>query len=146
MTAAEVDARLRGERTCRVATVGAGGWPHVSALWFVWDGAAVWLNSLVASRRWADVVHRPRVSLLVDGGVGLGELWGVEVIGVARAVGEVPRTRRPDPALTVAERLFAEKYACGDVVADGRHGWLRVAPDKITSWDFRGVGRADAPA
>jgi hypothetical protein len=100
----------------------------------------------VASRRWADVVHRPQVSLLVDGGVGAGELWGIEVIGVARPVGEVPRTGRPDPALTVPERLFGQKYTGGAFVADGRHGWLLVAPDKITSWDFRKVGRPGAPA
>jgi nitroimidazol reductase NimA-like FMN-containing flavoprotein (pyridoxamine 5'-phosphate oxidase superfamily) len=41
MTMAEVDAHLRAERTCRVGAVGADGGPHVSALWFVWDGSAV---------------------------------------------------------------------------------------------------------
>ena len=37
MTAEERDDFLDGERTCRVATVGTDG-PHVTALWFVWDG------------------------------------------------------------------------------------------------------------
>lgn len=29
---------LSDERNCRVATVDAGGTPHVSSLWYVWDG------------------------------------------------------------------------------------------------------------
>ena len=38
MTPEECNAFLSTERTCRVGTVGANGLPHVSPLWFVWDG------------------------------------------------------------------------------------------------------------
>ena len=79
------------ERTCRVGTVGTDG-PHVTALWFVWDGASVWLNSIVKSQRWMDLQKDPRVTVLVDTGEGFGELRGVEIRGRATAVGEVPRT------------------------------------------------------
>jgi hypothetical protein len=137
MTMAEVDAYLRTERTCRVGTVGGDGGPHLSALWFVWDGTAVWLNSVVKSQRWVNVVRNPRVSLLVDGGVEFMELHGIEILGDA----EVPRTDRPDPVLAEPERLFGEKYAGGPFVADGRHAWLCVVPEKIVSWDFRKLGR-----
>jgi hypothetical protein len=47
MTAAEVDEFLADERTCRVATAGKDGRPHVVPLWFVWDGTALWLSSVV---------------------------------------------------------------------------------------------------
>ena len=40
MTDGERDAFLRTQPVCRVATLGPGGHPHVSALWFVWDGMA----------------------------------------------------------------------------------------------------------
>jgi nitroimidazol reductase NimA-like FMN-containing flavoprotein (pyridoxamine 5'-phosphate oxidase superfamily) len=108
MTTDEVDAYLRTERTCRVGTVGASGGPHVSALWFVWDGAAVWLNSVVKSQRWVNMVRDPRVSVLVDSGVEFMELQGVEIIGDTEVVGEVPRTDTPDPVLAEPERLFGE--------------------------------------
>jgi hypothetical protein len=50
----------------------------------------------------------------------------------------VPRTGLPEPQLDEPERLFAGKYAGGDVMHhDGRHAWLRLVPDKVTSWDFR---------
>jgi Pyridoxamine 5'-phosphate oxidase len=139
MTADEVDGYLCGARTCRVGTLGADGAPHVSALWFVWDGADLWLNSLVKSQRWVNVVRNPRVSVLVDGGDEFMELHGVEIIGDAEVVGEVPRTSSPDAALAEPERLFGDKYAGGRFVPDGRHAWLRVVPGKVVSWDFRKI-------
>jgi hypothetical protein len=140
MSMAEVDAYLRTARTCRVGTAGLGGAPHVSALWFVWDGTALWLNSLFKSQRWVNVVRDPRVSVLVDGGDEFMELHGVEIVGAAEVVGDVPRSDRPDPVLAEPERLFGEKYVGGQLVADGRHAWLRVVPEKIVSWDFRKIG------
>lgn len=137
MTPEERDAYLREARTCRLATVGADGAPHVSALWFVWDGEAMWLNSVVKSQRWVNVQRDPRVSALVDGGHDYMELHGLELIGRVEQVGEAPRTSEPDPELETPERLFGEKYAGGAFVADGAHAWLRLVPEKFVSWDFR---------
>ena len=138
MSREEADAFLREERTCRVATVGADGRPHVAPLWFVWDGTNVWLNSLVRSRRWADLARDPRISLVVDAGAGYHELRGVEIGGRVSVVGEVPRGAGPDPELAVPERLFARKYLGLDTLpSDGRHAWLRVDVDSLVSWDFR---------
>jgi hypothetical protein len=141
MTPEERDAFLGEERTCRVGTVGADG-PHVTALWFVWDGARIWLNSIVKSQRWTDLQRDPRVTVLVDTGEGFGELRGVEIKGRAVAVGEVPRAGEANDELAAPEHAFGEKYAGGTFVHDGRHAWLRVVPDKIVSWDFRKMGRA----
>lgn len=142
MSADEVDAFLTEERTCRVATVGADGAPHVAPLWFVWDGAHAWLNSLVRSRRWADLTREPRLSLVVDAGEQFAELRGVEICGTARVVGDVPRSGRLDPVLARVERLFAAKYSpTGEFVADGCHAWLRVEVDELASWDFRKITR-----
>jgi hypothetical protein len=90
MGPAEVDAFLAEQRTCRVATASELG-PYLTPLWYLWDGTALWLTSIVSSQR-----------------------------------------------LDEPERLFARKYAGGDVMHhDGRHAWLRLVPDKVTSWDFR---------
>ena len=116
MTPDEVDAFLAAERTCRVATVGADGRPHVVPLWFAWDGRALWLTSLVRSQR------------------------GVEITGTATPVGDVPRGTGQVPQLAEPERLFARKYAGVDTYTpDGRHAWLKVVPEKIVSWDFRKI-------
>lgn len=140
MTPEERDGFLAGERTCRVATTGSAG-PHLTALWFVWDGEALWLTSIVKSQRWTDIQRDPRVSVLVDAGQRFGELRGVELRGVAEPVGEIPRTGEPNEQLVEPERLFGDKYAGGKFGHDGRHAWLRVVPEKISSWDFSKMGR-----
>jgi len=148
MDKAELDAFLTSERTCRVATASPLG-PHLTALWYVWDGTALWLTSIVGSQRWTDLGRDPRVAILVDTGEGFAELRGAELRGTVEIVGEVPRTGTPDPRLDEPERLFARKYAGSDTMHhDGRHAWLRLVPDKITSWDFRKLftERKTAPA
>lgn len=138
MTPDEVDGFLRSERTCRVATVGGDGRPHVAPLWFVWDGMSLWLNSLVRSQRWTDLMRDPRVAVVVDAGVAFAELRGAELTGAVEPVGDVPRAGAPCPDLLEPERLFADKYTGGgDLTPDGRHAWLRLTPDKLVSWDFR---------
>lgn len=130
MSEAERDAYLATERTCRVATVGTDGHPHVVPLWFVWDGSALWLWSLTRSQRWADVVREPRVSAVVDSGEEYDVLRGVEISGLAAPTGDGPRTE------------FARKYHGSDeFVDDGRHAWLRIEPTKIVSWDFTKIPR-----
>jgi nitroimidazol reductase NimA-like FMN-containing flavoprotein (pyridoxamine 5'-phosphate oxidase superfamily) len=138
MSAEELDTFLGGEHTCRVATVSATGEPHVAPLWFVWVDGALWLNSLVRSQRWTDLGRDPRIAVVVDAGTDYRELRGVEIKGRAEAVGDVPRSAEPDPRLTAVESAYARKYSGTDAFApDGRHGWLRIRPEKVTSWDFR---------
>ncbi len=137
MTPEERDAFLIDERTCRVASAGTDGSPHVTPLWFVWDGQSLWLTSIVKSQRWTDLQRDNRVAVVVDAGHDFLELRGVEFRGRADVVGEVPRTGEPNAELEVPERLFADKYAGGELRHDGRHAWLRITLEKMTSWDFR---------
>jgi hypothetical protein len=137
MGKAELDAFLTEQRTCRVATASQDG-PHLTPLWYVWDGTALWLYSVVSSQRWTDISRDRRVAVLVDVGDAYGELRGAELRGAAEIVGEVPRTGTPDAGLAKPERLYARKYDGTDVMHHtGHHAWLRLVPDKITSWDFR---------
>lgn len=138
---AERDEFLATERTCRVATTGRDG-PHATPLWFVWDGAALWLYSIVRSQRWTDLQRDPRIGVVVDAGQDYFELRGVEITGRAEVIGEVPRVGQPHPELAGIESTFARRYLNGadDMLRDGRHAWLRVTPNKITSWDFRKLG------
>lgn len=140
MTSDEIDAFLAEQRTCRVATTGADG-PHATPLWYAWDGSALWLTSLVRSQRWTDLQRDPRIAVVVDAGEAYDELRGVELRGRVEVVGEVPRTGEPNAELDAPEQLYADRYSGGRVGHDGRHGWLRVRPEKITSWDFRKIPR-----
>jgi Pyridoxamine 5'-phosphate oxidase len=138
MTPDEIDAFLDEQHTCRVATVGTNG-PHATPLWYVWLDGAIWLTSLSRSQRWTDLQNDPRIAVVVDAGEAYTELRGVELRGRVEVVGEVPRTGEPVPELDGPEQAMADRYTGGTIVRDGRHGWLRVVPEKITSWDFRKI-------
>src|SRR3984957_10049625 len=140
MDKAELDAFLASERTCRLATSSPQG-PHLTALWFAWDGTAMWIYSIVRSQRWTDLERDGRVAVLVDAGEEYFELRGAELRGTAEFVGAVPWTGAPDPDLAEPEKLMARKYHGGESMTnpDGRHAWLRLVPGKITSWDFRKI-------
>ncbi|MDO8733141.1 MAG: pyridoxamine 5'-phosphate oxidase family protein [Actinomycetota bacterium] len=138
MTDEERDTFLGSQRVCRVATVGSDGAPHVTPLWFVWDGSALWLNSIVRSQRWVDLQREPRIAIVVDGGQEYSDLCGVEIEGTVAVVGAVPRGSEISDELLPIERSFAAKYSQSDVyLPDGFHAWLRVQPSKITSWNFQ---------
>ena len=140
MSEEELDAFLGEQRTCRLASLGPDG-PHVSPVWFVWDGATLWVYSLTRSQRWTDIQRDAKVAVVIDAGHHYHELHGVEIEGEAVVVGPVPRLPDADPGtpeLAEPERLMAVKYEHpGSMIHDGRHAWLRITPSKITSWDFR---------
>jgi hypothetical protein len=138
MSDQERDALLAEQRVCRVASVDGRGEPHVTPLWFVWDGAHLWLNSIVRSQRHANLLRHPRVAVVVDTGQNYDELRGVELHGTVQAVGDQPNTGTPDAVLDGVAAAFAAKYLGGLPFAhDGKHGWLRVDPDRQYTWDFR---------
>jgi hypothetical protein len=137
MSGAELDGFLESERTCRLASAAPDG-PHLTALWYVWDGTSIWLYSITRSKRWADIAADNRVAVLIDAGESYDELRGAELRGRVEIVGDVPRTDADVADLRGTERLFARKYLGIDVmVHDSRHAWLRMTPDQIRSWDFR---------
>ena len=100
MTPEEIDEFLAGERTCRLASVTPSGAPHVSALWFAWDGASMWFYSIVKSRRWDDIAA-PQAA-------------------VAQRVGQADR---PVLELAVADRLARLVHDDGRLI--GMSGGMR---------------------
>ena len=70
---------------------------------------------------------------MIDAGEQYGQLRGVEVLGKATVVDEVPHHNTADESLHKPRQL-ARKYLDTDqFVADGRHGWLRVDVEKLTT-------------
>src|SRR5580658_1661307 len=86
MTEAEVDEFLHGRRTMCVATNGAGGHPHVVAMWYGFlEGApAFWTYG--KSQKIVNLRRDPRISCLVEDGEDYAELRGVELQGTATVI------------------------------------------------------------
>lgn len=142
MTPDELDAFLGEQRVCRLATVDGRGRPHVAPVWFVWHGGAVWILSLTRSQRWTNAVRSGEGALVADDGQSYGDLRGAELRGKMTVVGEIPRVGEPNDELAPVEQLFARKYQRrDDLVHDKRHGWLKLTPEHVASWDFTKMGR-----
>jgi hypothetical protein len=134
LTPEELDDLLESGRTLHMATVSADGTPHLMPLWYVWFDRAVWINSLRRSRRTTDLAAGSPVALCVDTGESYGELRGAILYGT-------PIEATGDPRLPEARKAFAFKNWGIDDLPEGikSHVWLKVVPDRITSWDFRKI-------
>jgi len=143
LSPSELDAFLSVKRTARVATVDAGGEPQVVPLWFVWIGGALFLNSTRGNVTVRNALAREaRVSAVIDDGESYEELRGVVMHGTIQEAGD-------DPRITDVDAEWSRKYLVGNPTPYERWRnrlWLRLAPDHMTSWDFRKIPEAKARA
>ena len=70
--------RLASESVAWLTTAGADGQPQSSPVWFIWDGASLWLRSRADAGKVRNVRANPRVALhLADDGYG-GDVVTIE--------------------------------------------------------------------
>ena len=63
--------RLASESIGWLTTVGAAGQPQASPVWFVWDGASLWLRSQATAGKLRNIRVNPKVAFhLADDGHG----------------------------------------------------------------------------
>jgi len=135
----ELDRLLAETHEIHVATVSPNGRPHVAPLWFVWHEGALWLNSLIKSRRTRDVAAGSPVAVCADAGTEYPELRGAVLEGSFVDASA-------DPGLAGAKAAFAAKYWSGaEMPVTKSHVWLKLVPEKIASWDFRKIPRGRDP-
>lgn len=142
LTEQELEEFLATQRTVRLATLDRDGAPHVVPLWFVWLDGSMFMNSTVGNATVRNLERDARATATVDDGEAYAELRGVVLQG--RAVRAVD-----DPRLDEVERRWSDKYVGGNPVPFRRWRnrlFLRLDPERLTSWDFRKVPEARAQA
>lgn len=141
MTDAEVDAFLRERNTAAMATIGPHGSPHVVAMWYGFVGDRVALETKAKSQKARNLKRDPRLTLMMEAGVGYEELRGVELVGTAEI------TDDPGVLWELGVSVFERYY--GPVTEELEpmvHAMLnnRVAVvmnvDRVASWDHRKLG------
>ena len=143
MSAAEIDAFLREERTVVVASNGVSGHPHVVPMWFALRDGRIEFWTYRKSQKVLNLRRDPRVSCLVEAGEEYGELCGVLVEGTAEIIDD------PDEVLRIGAAVAEHSIGPLDDAARAglRHtGAKRVGvivhPTRVTSWDHRKLGAA----
>jgi len=136
MTDGELASFLASAWTARVATLAPDGWPHVVPLWFVWQQGALIVNTTRGNRTVRNLEADPRAAVTIDDGERYDELRGAVLRG---RLAEVPDD---DGTVTAA---FGDKYFGGNQphFASWRNRlFLRMEPERISSWDFRKIPEA----
>lgn len=124
-----------------LATIGSGGWPHLSGMWFLWQGGALRMWTYGKSQKAVNARRDPRASLLVEDGTEYQELRGVSLRGSLEVVETFDEVR--SVGLGLYERYTQPQLgqsAEGPVLAEiERQARKRVGlvlkVDDIASWD-----------
>jgi PPOX class probable F420-dependent enzyme len=77
MTEDEAARFLDEQRVINVSTLGADGWPHITALWYVMRDGEPWIYTYRKSQKVRNLERDDRVTLLVEDGEQYQELKGV---------------------------------------------------------------------
>jgi nitroimidazol reductase NimA-like FMN-containing flavoprotein (pyridoxamine 5'-phosphate oxidase superfamily) len=143
LTPEEVASFLADQRVMNVASNGADGWPHVTALWYVMRGADPWVWTYRKSQKVRNLERDDRATTLVESGTEYAELRGVMLR--TRAHIEHDNERIVD----FAEELFA-KYQGTNPGTEGMRDALRAQAAKrvairfevveTVSWDHSKLG------
>jgi PPOX class probable F420-dependent enzyme len=126
LVSSEMEELLRLTVPVHLATVDGEGFPHITPLWFDWDGEALWMTSLPDKPHLRRLRRNPSASVCID------------VEGDERDDGERPnrqvratgRAELVDDVGGVHTRRITEKYLRGpgrDAMVRRRTGTPRVA-------------------
>jgi PPOX class probable F420-dependent enzyme len=126
-----VAGRLTGESIGWLTTVSAKGQPQSSPVWFLWDGASLWLRSQPHAGKVRNIEANPRVAFhLADDGSG-GSI--VTIDGLASLEGEPGEVveaylAKYDAPIRTALQTTPEQLAAEYSTT------IRITPNRTRAW------------
>jgi PPOX class probable F420-dependent enzyme len=146
MSDSEIAEFVASSRTGTLATVGADGQPHLTAMWYGVVDGAIWLETKAKSQKAVNLRRDPRVSFLLEGGQTYDTLRGVSFEGVAEIVDD------PEAIFSVGVSVW-ERYTGPysddvkpfvDQMMNNRIA-VRIVSRRTRSWDHRKLGLPHMP-
>lgn len=144
MTEAETATFLERSRVATLGTIGHDGVPHLVAMWYGLIDGQVWFETKSKSQKAVNLRRDPRVTVLVEDGRTYDTLRGVSIEGRAEIVEDPDAIRQvgisvwerytgpyTDDLLPLVDQMMNKRIA------------VRVAVDRIRSWDHRKLGIPD---
>jgi PPOX class probable F420-dependent enzyme len=124
--------------TGALATLGPGGFPHQSAMWFVPGDEEVLMWTYTASQKSRNLQRDRRASLLVEVGTAYGELRGMAIQGEVEMIRDPELVRGIGLALHARYNIApaAEARSAVNEQLPKRVG-LRLPMTRVVSWDHR---------
>ena len=141
----ELVTELLGARLiAKLATFNRDGSVHLVAMWFVWDGDALFIPTSRTTRKLRNLERDPRATVMVDDSRGGFDLRGVTLVGRVEIVaGDRARelNRRIHLKYITEEGLALEpvrSYLATDDVT------IAFRPEHTSSWNLRSTDQGRA--
>lgn len=129
LTDAEISAFLDERHTLILTTLRRDGTPHMTTVWYRWDGEAFWISTNRDRVKYRHIERDPRVGVLVD-----APEREMAVSASGKAVTAATGDDAYDGALAIVSRYVAD----GAAYLNERRGeprvLLRIKPDTLMSW------------
>jgi PPOX class probable F420-dependent enzyme len=129
---------LEGSRTMTLASVGAGGKPHLVAMWFALVDGDICFETKAKSQKAVNLRRNPAVSCLVEDGVVYEDLRGVAIEGVAEVTDDADLLWRI--GVNVFERYYGPYSDDLKPIVEtmlNKRVAVRVTRQRTRSWDHR---------
>ena len=134
---AQIEALLTGEPVlARLATANPRTLqPHVTPVWFLWDGTSLWISAFISTRKAKDVSRNRKIAVLIEP-KDPQDLQAVLLEGPCEFL-EEPRDVVAEMSLKIYER-----YVGADKITDTERSWtvdpenrlIKLTPQKTYSW------------
>lgn len=129
LTDSEIDAFLDERHSLVLATLRRDGTPHLTTVWYRWDGSSLWITTNDARAKYRNIQRDPRVSALID---APARESAVTVYGAARVAA------RGDGAYEGAMAVVSRYVEDGAAYLAARSGegrvLIEIVPERIVSW------------
>ncbi|MEE8167792.1 MAG: pyridoxamine 5'-phosphate oxidase family protein [Candidatus Hydrothermarchaeales archaeon] len=134
----EVEGFIHRQRLIRLGTADRNGNPHVSVLWYVYDGNSIYFSSNEDTKKIRNIKENPSVSILIDSGEELFKVKGVLIKSKAEIEVDLDRIKN-------VKNLYIEKYfeSPEDPAFKELEYYMRsqvfvkLSIDKVASWDYQ---------
>ncbi|AVH22840.1 pyridoxamine 5'-phosphate oxidase family protein [Nocardia cyriacigeorgica] len=152
MSDSEITDFLTRSRVATLATLGASGAPHLTAMWYALidapDGGLpeLWFETKAKSQKAVNMRRDPRVTCMVEAGQTYDTLRGVSIEGRAEIIDDPEKLFAV--GVSVWERYtgpYSEEMRPFVETMLNKRVAVRVVADRIRSWDHRKLGLPEMP-
>jgi len=145
----EIQEFLTEPRNLQVATIGRGGWPHLTSMWYAVEDGRILFRSFTKSQKIVNLQRDPRLTVLAEEGIAYEELRGVMIRGEAELVTERDQVLRVYGLLTARYAMVPGGEALDGEALEAAFGCFAekntaviVHPTKTVTWDHTKLGGA----
>lgn len=146
MSEQEIAEFLQRSRIATLATIGAAGTPHLTAMWYGLINGEIWFETKAKSQKAVNLRRDPRVTVLVEAGDTYDQLRGFSIEGRAEIVEDANALFQV--GISVWERYTGpyseEMKPFVDQMLHKRIA-IRIVPERVRSWDHRKLGLPAIP-